>query len=174
MTASRTTNGEDHELYEEPDELEQPPTKRARRDDEHQGVEESKEVRVERERQRDIVERDELAKRQRENDGQRKKKIVGDSALENSIPMQRQAIADSTDARTAALPLMPLKNQEYTVGWICALPLEMAAARAMLDELHGRPREQHKQDQNTYYLGSIGQHNIAIACLPAGVYVSLP
>jgi nucleoside phosphorylase len=64
----------------------------------------------------------------------------------------------------------PLKNQEYTIGWICALPLEMAAARAMLDELHGRPREQHKQDPNTYYLGSIGKHNIAIACLPAGVY----
>ena len=26
--------------------------------------------------------------------------------------------------------------QDYTVGWICALPTEMAAARAMLDELH--------------------------------------
>jgi nucleoside phosphorylase len=64
----------------------------------------------------------------------------------------------------------PLKNQEYTIGWICALPLEMAAARAMLDELHGRPREQHKSDHNIYYLGSIGQHNIAVACLPAGVY----
>jgi nucleoside phosphorylase len=63
-----------------------------------------------------------------------------------------------------------LKNQEYTVGWICALPLEMAAAKAMLDELHGRPREQHKSDQNTYFLGRIGPHNIVIACLPAGVY----
>ena len=46
----------------------------------------------------------------------------------------------------------------------------MAAARAMLDELHGRPREQHKSDQNTYFLGRIGQHNIVVACLPAGVY----
>jgi nucleoside phosphorylase len=64
----------------------------------------------------------------------------------------------------------PLRNQEYTVGWICALPLEMAAATAMLDEPHGRPQEQHKSDQNTYYLGSIGKHNIVIACLPAGVY----
>ena len=66
----------------------------------------------------------------------------------------------------------PLKNQEYTVGWICALPLEMAAARAMLDELHGRPQVQHKSDQNTYFLGRIEQHNIVIACLPAGVYVT--
>jgi hypothetical protein len=63
-----------------------------------------------------------------------------------------------------------LKNQEYTVGWICALPLEMAAARAMLDEPHGRPQEQHKSDQNTYYLGRIGQHNVVVACLPSGVY----
>ncbi|KAF3926958.1 hypothetical protein ABW20_dc0107938 [Dactylellina cionopaga] len=64
----------------------------------------------------------------------------------------------------------PLKNHEYTVGWISALPLEMAAARLMLDENHGKPLEQHRSDQNTYHLGSIGQHNIVIACLPAGVY----
>jgi len=46
----------------------------------------------------------------------------------------------------------------------------MAAARAMLDELHGRPQEQHMSDQNAYHLGRIGQHNIVIACLSAGVY----
>jgi nucleoside phosphorylase len=46
----------------------------------------------------------------------------------------------------------------------------MAVARAMLDEPHGRPQEQHKSDQNTYFLGRIGQHNIVVACLPAGVY----
>jgi nucleoside phosphorylase len=64
----------------------------------------------------------------------------------------------------------PLRNQEYTVGWICALSLEMAAARVMLDEIHGRPQEQHPSDQNNYLLGSIGKHNIVVACLPAGVY----
>ncbi|KAF3917868.1 hypothetical protein ABW20_dc0107041 [Dactylellina cionopaga] len=62
------------------------------------------------------------------------------------------------------------QNRKYTVGWICALPLEMAAARLMLDETHGKPQEQHPSDQNIYHLGSIGEHNIAIACLPAGVY----
>jgi nucleoside phosphorylase len=66
--------------------------------------------------------------------------------------------------------MAPLANQEYTVGWICALPLEMAAARAMLDTSHGKPQEQHLQDKNSYHLGSIGQHNIVIACLPSGVY----
>ncbi|KAK6348667.1 hypothetical protein TWF718_006455 [Orbilia javanica] len=63
-----------------------------------------------------------------------------------------------------------LRNEDYTIGWICALPLELAAARLMLDESHGKPQEQHHSDHNIYHLGSIGKHNIVIACLPAGVY----
>ncbi|KAK6502024.1 hypothetical protein TWF481_009842 [Arthrobotrys musiformis] len=65
----------------------------------------------------------------------------------------------------------PLQNKEYTIGWICALPIEMAAARLMLDKDHGRsPQYQNQADHNIYHLGSIGEHNIAVACLPAGVY----
>jgi nucleoside phosphorylase len=66
--------------------------------------------------------------------------------------------------------MAPLRNQEYTVGWICALPIELAAARAMLDENHGKPTEQHPSDKNNYHLGAIGQHKVVIACLPSGVY----
>ncbi|GFG25977.1 ankyrin repeat and protein kinase domain-containing protein 1, partial [Aspergillus udagawae] len=45
----------------------------------------------------------------------------------------------------------------------------MAAARAMLDEIHeALPR--HAEDSNTYVLGSIKQHNVVIACLPAAQY----
>jgi nucleoside phosphorylase len=58
--------------------------------------------------------------------------------------------------------------QDYTVGWICALPTEMAAARAMLDELHD-PLQQDSKDDNNYTLGCIGGHNVVLACLPAGV-----
>jgi nucleoside phosphorylase len=65
-----------------------------------------------------------------------------------------------------------LTNQSYTVGWICALPSEMAAARAMLDEDHGRPREQDPSDRNNYRLGRIWEHNVVLACLPAGMYGS--
>ncbi|KAK8022035.1 hypothetical protein PG993_012802 [Apiospora rasikravindrae] len=65
----------------------------------------------------------------------------------------------------------PLQHKDYTVGWVCALPKEQTAATAMLDERH-MDREQHlrKQpnDTNTYTLGSIGGHNIVIACLPKG------
>jgi hypothetical protein len=33
-------------------------------------------------------------------------------------------------------PLQALPNDKYTVGWIYALPSEMAAAEAMMDEIH--------------------------------------
>ena len=62
-----------------------------------------------------------------------------------------------------------LSHEDYTVGWICALPLEMTAARAMLDEEHIMlPIPD--SDQNVYTLGSISGHNVVIVCLPAGVY----
>ncbi|PKX89105.1 purine and uridine phosphorylase [Aspergillus novofumigatus IBT 16806] len=62
---------------------------------------------------------------------------------------------------------------DYTIGWICALPLEMAAASAMLDNVHTNVHTTlptHPNDHNSYVLGSIGAHNIVIACLPDGVY----
>lgn len=58
-------------------------------------------------------------------------------------------------------------NDNYTVGWICALAVELAASVAMLDEeLPGLP--QAENDSNTYTLGRIGEHNVVLACLPAG------
>ncbi|UKZ70786.1 uncharacterized protein TrAtP1_011755 [Trichoderma atroviride] len=58
---------------------------------------------------------------------------------------------------------------DYTVSWICALHIETAAARAMLDCIHD-DLPQARNDINTYTLGSIGHHNIVIASLPAGHY----
>jgi nucleoside phosphorylase len=58
-----------------------------------------------------------------------------------------------------------LTHKDYTVGWICALPIESVAAQAMLDERHNT-LPSHPHDQNTYALGRIGNHNVAIACLP--------
>ncbi|KAF4943282.1 hypothetical protein FSARC_14963, partial [Fusarium sarcochroum] len=58
-------------------------------------------------------------------------------------------------------------HNDYTVGWVCALPKEQTAATAMLDQIHTslpKPRNDH----NTYTLGSISKHNIVIACLPKG------
>ncbi|CBF85153.1 hypothetical protein AN1580.2 [Aspergillus nidulans FGSC A4] len=62
-----------------------------------------------------------------------------------------------------------LTRDEYTFAWICALPLEMAAARAMLDKIHS-PLPKQSADPNAYEVGELNGHYIVIACLPAGVY----
>ncbi|EMD96729.1 hypothetical protein COCC4DRAFT_199132 [Bipolaris maydis ATCC 48331] len=52
------------------------------------------------------------------------------------------------------------KNHEFTIGWICPLPLEKEAARMVLDEEY--PQEE-VQYQNVYYLGGqIGKHKVVI------------
>ncbi|OJZ79939.1 hypothetical protein ASPFODRAFT_148418 [Aspergillus luchuensis CBS 106.47] len=61
-----------------------------------------------------------------------------------------------------------LTVDDYTVAWICALPLEAAAARAMLDKTHGSPPR--ANDPNAYDFGELNGHYIAIAYLPDGVY----
>jgi nucleoside phosphorylase len=55
--------------------------------------------------------------------------------------------------------------EEYQIGWICALPIEAAAAQEMLDEDFGFPEEQDSADTNIYTLGRIGKHYVVIACL---------
>lgn len=56
-------------------------------------------------------------------------------------------------------------HNDYFIGWVCALPLDLAAARGMLDEereeLPGQPG-----DTNLYTLGRIGYHNVVLTCLP--------
>ncbi|KAK2005308.1 Pfs, NACHT and ankyrin domain protein, partial [Colletotrichum eremochloae] len=60
----------------------------------------------------------------------------------------------------------------YAVAWIAALSIERAAAEAMLDEEHATPEGfiKHHTDKNVYTWGRMGQHNVVIASLPAGVY----
>ncbi|KAF3937177.1 hypothetical protein ABW19_dt0201810 [Dactylella cylindrospora] len=68
-----------------------------------------------------------------------------------------------------------LHNDEYTVGWICALPLELGASCAVLDVVHAEPifGDYQSQDENAYVRGSIGGHNIVMACLPKGQYANV-
>ncbi|KOC11667.1 hypothetical protein AFLA70_26g004691 [Aspergillus flavus AF70] len=65
-----------------------------------------------------------------------------------------------------------LTQNDYLVGWICALPLEAAVATALLDEEHP-PLDQDPGD-NAYTLGRIGRHNIVIGCLPLGTIGESP
>jgi nucleoside phosphorylase len=62
----------------------------------------------------------------------------------------------------------PLTHDDYTVGWICALPKsELVVAGAMLDEEHPVLPAADPGDTNVYLLGRMGSHNMVIACLPA-------
>ncbi|KAF3916786.1 hypothetical protein ABW20_dc0108306 [Dactylellina cionopaga] len=63
--------------------------------------------------------------------------------------------------------LSPKGHENYAVGWICALPKEQTAARALLDEIHP-DLPPLAADENTYILGSMSKHNVAITCLPKG------
>ncbi|KAK1837700.1 Kinesin light chain 5 [Colletotrichum chrysophilum] len=60
--------------------------------------------------------------------------------------------------------------QVYTVGWICAIPTELAAARTFLDEHHPAPKTVQRNDNNTYTLGKMGEHNVVIAVMPKREY----
>jgi nucleoside phosphorylase len=60
-----------------------------------------------------------------------------------------------------------LCREDYTVGWVCALSVELAAAQEMLDEEHDTPPSV-AHDTNIYTCGRIGEHNVVIACLPEG------
>lgn len=60
-----------------------------------------------------------------------------------------------------------LQNTDFTVGLICALPIETTAVMAMLDETYP-DLPQRPYDTNSYAYGRIGKHNVVLACLPAG------
>ncbi|KAF1935633.1 hypothetical protein EJ02DRAFT_297973, partial [Clathrospora elynae] len=61
----------------------------------------------------------------------------------------------------------PLRRDDYTVGWVCALPVELAAAQEMLDEEHDSPPND-AHDTNLCICGRVGEHNVVIAFLPEG------
>ena len=55
---------------------------------------------------------------------------------------------------------------EFTIGWICALPLELTAARGMLDEEYDdSDLVQNPNDTNKYTLGKIAGHDVVLTCL---------
>ena len=60
---------------------------------------------------------------------------------------------------------------DYTVGWICTLPLEVAAAKVMLDHIHADvPADSNTSDASSYVLGSLSDHNVVLAYPPFGLH----
>lgn len=63
-----------------------------------------------------------------------------------------------------------VSRDDYTVGWVCALPTEVAAAKATLDRIHDNlPRDPNSDDNNNYILGSLQGHNVVVAYPNSGV-----
>ncbi|KAJ4245829.1 hypothetical protein NW762_013953 [Fusarium torreyae] len=69
------------------------------------------------------------------------------------------------DRPNAAASKSSPNTTEYTAGWICALPVEMAAAVGMLDEVFQNP-PQAELDENFYAVGRIAHIKTVIVCLP--------
>jgi pre-mRNA-splicing factor ATP-dependent RNA helicase DHX16 len=75
--------------------------------------EETEEEKAERERLKDVAERDAFAKRLAEKEAERSKKVVEDrSAAKDSVTAQRRALADDAAARQAAMPDLRLRSRQ--------------------------------------------------------------
>lgn len=84
----------------------------------------------------------------------------------NKLVFQGVKTSPQTVSSDGLTPRKRSRN-EYTIGWICALPIELAASVGMLDEIHP-DLELARGDRNMYTLGSLSGHNVVVACLPAG------
>jgi hypothetical protein len=98
---------------------------------------------------------------------------VGVAHFDRSPVPLRTMAATADITCTSSIDKSDITNNEYTVGWICALETELAASQAMLDEDHP-DLPQAENDTNTYTLARIGQHNVVLACLPSGTTGAVP
>lgn len=89
-------------------------------------------------------------------------------ADEQILPPAATPGAEPSAADTlSASPSTNLTHESYTIGWICSLDIELAAAMQMFDVAHPSLRPV-PGDKNSYMLGSMCGHNVIVAVLPAG------
>ncbi|RDW79865.1 putative pre-mRNA splicing protein PRP2 [Coleophoma cylindrospora] len=109
--------GDEEYVSEEEPEFQESASKRVKTDHEpEQELDMSEEAVAERERRRDLAERDEFAKRLHSKDADKTKKLVEDrsSTKEGQVLAQRRRLAEDAAARSAALPdLRERSRQEY-------------------------------------------------------------
>ncbi|KAK6522105.1 hypothetical protein TWF281_002672 [Arthrobotrys megalospora] len=59
-----------------------------------------------------------------------------------------------------------MKRDDFTVGWICAIGIELSAVLSVLDERYPTKPSVPATDANVYEYGKIGGHNVVMTCLP--------
>ncbi|KAK6860609.1 hypothetical protein PG995_004245 [Apiospora arundinis] len=95
----------------------------------------------------------------------RQQSLSGDE--HEALPLKRLKLNDPSRGEPANYTLpSALSHADYTIAWICALHLELAASRAMLDEQH-ESLAANDGDHNAYVLGRIAKHNVVMVALPA-------
>ena len=101
-----------------------------------------------------------------------KRGFVSDENLEaGPVPEKRRKIeVDDGQTMVNNTSKRRLVNDDYTVGWICAIRTEYVAARTFLDERHEDLESMPSNDNNIYTLGKVGEHNVVVAVLPNGEY----
>ncbi|KAL3480054.1 nucleoside phosphorylase domain-containing protein [Aspergillus californicus] len=95
--------------------------------------------------------------------------VPGVFSLHTPSANRPNTISGNNRAQSFNVGSQPLRYRDYTIGWICVLPVELAVAQAMLDEVH-ELLPGLGLDGNTYILGRICSHNIVLSCLPNGIY----
>jgi nucleoside phosphorylase len=75
----------------------------------------------------------------------------------------RSCSLETIQCRSLKMKRSRPRAQDFRIGWITALPVDLAAARAMLDEEYDDESE-----ITDYFTGRIGNHNIVLISLPAG------
>ncbi|KAF3923725.1 hypothetical protein ABW20_dc0106485 [Dactylellina cionopaga] len=81
---------------------------------------------------------------------------------------ETDSILDHLRSRQEASTTPPAIH-EYTIAWVCALPIELAAAVAVLDFEYPESPPIPAADENVYIFGRVGDHNIILGC-PSDIY----
>ncbi|RYP32296.1 hypothetical protein DL767_005271 [Monosporascus sp. MG133] len=88
------------------------------------------------------------------------------SSLSSSAAEARGDFADSSSqppSESSSGEMLTYKH--YKIGVICALPKELMAVLVLFDSKHEVSKTPPKDD-NSYFLGRIGEHNVVATCLP--------
>ncbi|EPS39001.1 hypothetical protein H072_7246 [Dactylellina haptotyla CBS 200.50] len=88
------------------------------------------------------------------------------SHVDENLPVGGQGEARGAKADGVGRAMATkLERTDYSVGFICAMQIELVAICAILDETHPQ-LEVRDEDINVYEFGRIGGHNVVIARLP--------
>jgi hypothetical protein len=67
------------------------------------------------------------------------------------------------------IKLVEKHRDDYTVKWIAALSIKLAATHVILDEVYKKIQGFSSRDNNSYILGRIAEYNVVITGLLARV-----